>query len=293
MLSRMIGICLLGWLCCQTEVAVAEGPSRMLYVTQSAGFVHGSVKRPSDKLAPSEIAMIQLGEQTGLFKVDCTQDCAADFTKENLQKYDIVAFYTTLDLPIAPEDKDYFFQEWVKQKGHGVLGFHSAGDTFHNYEPYWDLMGGTFIGHPWNAGDKIVLTNHEPENPLVKSFGSEFRYQDEIYMYRNWQPHKVRVLLSLDYAQSPIKNPVNVSHGYHVPVCWIKQVGEGKLYYNNLGHREETWTNRQYLESIATAVRWFRGEIEVDATPNPEVSAAQEEKARMDFVTGGFRKAGQ
>jgi type 1 glutamine amidotransferase len=289
----MIGICLLGWLCCQTEVAVAEGPSRMLYVTQSAGFVHGSVKRPSDKLAPSEIAMIQLGEQTGLFKVDCTQDCAADFTKENLQKYDIVAFYTTLDLPIAQEDKDYFFQEWVKQKGHGVLGFHSAGDTFHNYEPYWDLMGGTFIGHPWNAGDKIVLINHEPENPLVKSFGPEFRYQDEIYMYRNWQPHKVRVLLSLDYAQSPIKNPVNVSHGYHVPVCWIKQVGEGKLYYNNLGHREETWTNRQYLDSITAAVRWFRGEIEVDATPNPDVSAAQEEKARKDFVTGGFRKAGQ
>lgn len=267
----------------------ADKPSKMLFVTQSAGFVHGSVKRPEGNLAPAEIAMIQLGEQTGLFEVHCTQDCAADFTKENLQKYDIVAFYTTLDLPIAEEDRDYFFKEWIMQKGHGVLGFHSAGDTFHDYEPYWDMMGGTFIGHPWGAGTKIVLTNHEPKNRLVESFGPEFHYQDEIYMYRHWQPEKCRVLLSLDYSQSPTGSAVNTEHGYHVPVCWIKETGEGRLYYNNLGHREQSWTNETYLTSITSAIKWMRREFDVDATPNPEVSAAQEAKAKADFEAGGFK----
>ena len=75
-------------------------PTKVLFVTQSKGFVHGSVRR-KETLAPSEVALIQLGEQTGLFDVDCTQDCEADFTKENLQNYDIVAFYTTGNLPIA------------------------------------------------------------------------------------------------------------------------------------------------------------------------------------------------
>jgi len=275
-----------------SSVAKAEDPKpvRMLFVTQSKGYVHGSVRRPKDTLAPSEVAMIQLGEQTGLFKVDCTQDCEADFTKENLQNYDIVAFYTTGDLPIQEADRDYFFNDWLKQPGHGVLGFHSAGDTYHNYEPYWDMIGGVFIGHPWGAGSKIVLTNHEPENALVKSFGPEFKYQDEIYMYRHWQPKKVRVLLSLDYSQSPIGGKVNVEHGYHVPVCWIKNYGKGRVYFNNLGHREQTWTNKPFLASIEQAVKWVRGDIEIDATPNPEVSAAQEEKARKDFVEHGFKK---
>jgi type 1 glutamine amidotransferase len=270
--------------------ADAPRPTRILFVTQSAGFRHGSVTRKDNELAPAEVALVQLGQQTGKFEVDCTQDCAADFTKENLQNYNIVAFYTTLDLPIAEADRDYFFKEWARQPGHGVIGFHSAGDTFHEYEPYWDLMGGTFIGHPWNAGDTVTLTVHDPEHPCAKPFGTEFVIQDEIYMYRHWQPEKCRVLMSLDYSKSPTGNEINVEYGYHVPVCWVKENGEGKLYYNNLGHNEMTWTNPAFLESVTNAVSWIRGEIEADATPNPEVSAQAEEKAAHDFESGGFKK---
>lgn len=287
-MKKLLTLCFA--LLCLVQTSLAAEPSRVLFVTQSKGFTHGSVRRPKETLAPAEVAMIQLGEQTGLFKVDCTQDAEADFTKENLQNYDIVAFYTTGDLPISQENLDYFFKEWLPAKGHGVLGFHSAGDTYHNYEPYWDMIGGTFIGHPWGAGTKIVLSNHEPKNPLVSSFGDEFRYQDEIYMYRHWQPEKVHVLLSLDYSQSPTGGAVNVEHGYHVPVCWIKNYGDGKVYFNNLGHREVTWTNKEFLTSITNAVKWIRGEIEVDATPNPDVSAAQEAKAKADFEAGDFKK---
>lgn len=273
-----------------SAVEAADKPARVLFVTQSVGFKHGSVTRPEGKLAPAEVALIQLGQQTGKFEVDCTQDVAADFTKENLQNYDIVAFYTTGDLPIADADRDYFFKEWLPQKGHGVLGFHSAADTFHEYEPYWDMIGGTFISHPWNSRNTVTFTTHEPDNPLVKSFGPEFVIQDEIYMYRHKQPEKFRVLMSLDYSKSPITNEVPTEFGYHVPLCWIRQVGDGKVYFNNLGHNETSWTNDAYLTSIANAIEWIKGNIDVDATPNPEVSAAQEEKSAKDFVAGGFRK---
>ena len=244
-------------------------------LTQSAGFKHGSVSRPGDdKLAVSEVAMIQLGEKTGLFSVDCTQDAAADFTKDNLKNYDIVMFYTTGSLPIAEADRDYFFKEWLTTKGHGFLGFHSAADTYGDYKPYWDMVGGTFNGHPWNAGNTVTIRVHEPENPLMKSFGAEFTIRDEIYQYKNWQPEKVRVLMSLDMAKC------NPSMPYHVPVAWIKNYGDGKVYFNNLGHNESSWTDERYLSSITSAVRWIRGEIEVDAKPNPELSAAQEQTAK-------------
>jgi len=291
-LSMLLTIVALLGLCQVKPADAADKPVRILFVTQSVGFKHGSVTRPEGKLAPAEVALIQLGQQTGRFEVDCTQDVAADFTKANLANYDIVAFYTTGDLPIAETDRDYFFKEWLPKKGHGVLGFHSAADTFHEYEPYWDMIGGTFISHPWNSKSTVTFTNHEPDNVLVKSFGPELVIEDEIYMYRHKQPEKIRVLLSLDYSKSPTSNEVPTEFGYHVPLCWIRQIGDGKVYFNNLGHNETSWTNQAYLDSIANAVEWIRGTKEVDATPNPEVSAAQEEKSAHDFVAGGFKKKG-
>ncbi|RLS51506.1 MAG: ThuA domain-containing protein [Planctomycetota bacterium] len=276
---------------CTWVSAADQTPSRMLFITQSVGFKHGSVTRKEGQLAPAEIAIKTLGETSKLFTVDLTQDSKADVTKENLQKYDIVAFYTTGTLPIADADRDYLFKEWAHQKGRGLMGFHSAGDTYHDYEPYWDQMGGTFISHPWGSGNTVTFTVHE-QNPLTKPFGTEFTIKDEIYMYRHWQPAKCRVLLSLDYSKSPTGAEVPTEHGYHVPLCWIKNIGEGKLYYNNLGHNESSWVNPAYLESITQAVHWIRGDIEVDAKPNPEVSKAMEEKAQKDFVSGGFKGRG-
>ncbi|MFV0445086.1 MAG: ThuA domain-containing protein [Planctomycetaceae bacterium] len=287
-----LGMFILGLASSLAHAADAPAKSKVLFVTQSVGFKHGSVTRKERPLAPAEIALTQLGDDTGLFTVDCTQNSDVDFTKENLQNYDIVAFYTTGNLPIADADLDYFFNDWLKQSGHGVLGFHSALDTYLDYEPFYTMIGGTFIGHPWTAGTTVTLVNHDPDNPMAAPFGQEFVIKDEIYMYRHWNPKNVRVLLSLDYSRSPIEREVNVEHGYHVPVCWVREWGPGKIYVNNLGHNETSWTNEAYLKSITTAVKWIRGDIEASAVPNPEVSAQMEEKSRTDAADHDFKIKG-
>ncbi len=258
------------------SAAHAKDKYKALMITQSKGFKHGSVNRGEKELSPSEIAMVELGQRMGNLEVHCSQDCEADFTKANLQNYDLVMFYTTGDLPIKDEDKDYFFNEWLQQKGHAFIGFHSASDTFHNYKPYWDLVGGTFNGHPWNAAETVTISVHDEEFPAMKPFGAEFQIKDEIYQYKNWQPEKVRVLMSLNMAKCPTKRP------YHVPVAWAKNYGEGRVFYNNLGHNPETWTNPLFLKSTEAGIRWCLGLIDGDATPNPEVSQAQEAKAKQD-----------
>lgn len=257
--------------------ADAAEPKKMLVITQSKGFVHGSVKRKKDgKLSASEIALKQLGQQTKLFEATCSQDCATDFTKENLQNYDIVVFYTTGKLPIKDADMKYFLEVWLKQKGHGFMGFHSATDTYKDFKPYWDMVGGSFNGHPWTAGNMVTISVHEPKHPTMVSFGSEFKIKDEIYQYKNWQPKKVRVLMSLNMEKCKTKRP------YMVPVAWVKPWGEGKVYVNNLGHNNQTWTDKRFLKSIENGVRWMSGELKGEAKPNPELSAELEKKARMD-----------
>ena len=59
---------------------------------------------------------------------------------------------------------------------------------------------------------------------------------------------------------------------WHVPVAWVKKVGEGKMFYTNLGHREDTWENEKFLKSIEGAVKWLQGIEAGESTPNPEVS---------------------
>ncbi|MFO0883782.1 MAG: ThuA domain-containing protein [Pirellulales bacterium] len=256
----------------------AKKPARILMVTQSKGFVHGSVNRKDRPLAPSERAITELGIRSNLFRVDCTQDCAKDFTKENLQNYDIVFFYTTGDLPISPENLDYFFNDWLKQKGHGFIGAHSAADTFHNYKPYWDMIGGTFNGHPWNAGDTVTITVHDKSHPAAKPWGDEFEIQDEIYMFKNWQPEKVRVLMSMNTGKTKLK----LDQPRHIPILWVKNYGDGKCMHMSLGHNEKVWENEKYMESMLGGIRWILNQEPGDATPNPELSKAEEAKAQAE-----------
>lgn len=264
----------------QAPLGAADAPKkklRILMVTQSKGFRHGAVTRKGGNLAPAEQAITQLGKTSGLFEVDCTQDCEKHFTKEHLQNYDIALFYTTGNLPIKEEDLNYFFNDWLKQKGHGFIGTHSAADTFKSYQPYWDMLGGTFNGHPWGSGSTVTITVHDTQHPASKPWGKEFVIKDEIYRFRNWQPEKVHVLMSMNMAKTAKKAP------YHVPIAWCKEYGQGKVLHMSLGHRNDVWTNEKYMASLLGAIKWIAGLEKGDATPNPELSAAQEKKAKSDF----------
>jgi type 1 glutamine amidotransferase len=192
-------------------------------------------------------------------------------------------FYTTGKLPITPEARDFFINDWLQQKGHGFIGVHSATDTLYdkgNKEKneelrwYWDMVGGSFNGHPWGSGSTNTFTIHDTNHAAMKPFGTEFVLKDEIYQYINWQPEKVRVLMSLNMEKCNPKMP------YHVPVAWCKTYGEGKVYVNNMGHNESTWQNKDFLQSMVNAIDWIKGDATGDATPNPEISAAEEAKAK-------------
>src|SRR3954471_18110284 len=93
-------------------VAQEKKKYKILYISQSKGFKHGSVDRKKDApLAPSEISVTEIGKESGLFDVECTQD-ASILTPEKLKELDAVMFYTTGDpFPLSKENFAAF-EEW-------------------------------------------------------------------------------------------------------------------------------------------------------------------------------------
>ena len=251
----------------------AAKPVGVLVVAQGAGFQHAVVKRRKGKLSHFERMMTGLGESSGLFTAHCTQDVARDFTKEKLDACRVVVFYTTGDLPIPKETLDYFLGDWLKQPGRGFIGVHAATDTYKKHKPFYEMIGGTFAGHPWGARETVAVAVHDPQHPVCKPFGDGFSIKDEIYRFGNWKPENVRVLMSLDMAKTKHKEP------YHVPIAWVRDYGRGKVVFMSLGHNRSVLNDEKYQQSLLGGVRWILGLEKGDATPNPDLSAAEEKKA--------------
>ena len=243
-----------------------EPPLRVLYLSQSVGFVHETVRRPPGGLAPSELALQSMARDSGAFTVELTQD-ARDITPERLDDLDVLIFSTTGALPI---DRATWaaITEWIESGRGGFIGIHSATDTQLDFEGgeaiYTAFIGGQFDGHPWVEGTPVRLSNLEPDHPLASMWPAT-DYAEEIYQYAGFDPDRVRVLQTLDMGHGPLRRP------YPVPVTWVRQIGQGRLFYTNLGHTLSTWDDPRFRRQIIDAVRWTGGRIAAPARPNPQV----------------------
>lgn len=252
-------------------ISAAAAPKKILVLTQSKGFVHSVVKRPTNgELCVVEKVMQEIGKDSGVFETVNSQDAIEALTPDNLKKFDALFFYTTGALLPEGGPREALL-DFVKS-GKGFIGVHSATDTFAEFKGYVSFINGNFDGHPWNAGETSSFTNHEPAHPVVKMWPAEFKFKDEIYQYKGYDPKAVRVLLSLNMADTKTKG------GYHVPVCWVREFGDGRLFYTNLGHNESTWKDEKYREHLLSGIKWALQLEQGPAAANPDVQAVENAK---------------
>lgn len=269
MIRWIIGLAMFFALGFASLAAAQQKPLRVLYLSQSVGFVHETVRRPEGGLAPSEIALQAIASDSGAFTVELTQD-AREITAGRLADIDVLVFSTTGALPIDQETWRSVVA-WIESGRGGFVGIHSATDTALDFEggetAYVDFIGGKFDGHPWTQGTPIRLTNLEPDHPLARMWPDGTDYAEEIYQYSGFDPARVRVLQALDMRVGTVRRP------YAVPVTWVRQIGDGRLFYTNLGHTPSTWDDPRFRTQILDAIRWTGRLIDAPTAPNPDVLA--------------------
>jgi len=246
-----------------------EEKPRVLFLTHSAAFVHGVVKREApEQLSHAEKCLIEAARKD--YEIVATQDCG-EVTPERLEGYDAVIFYTSGELPI--ENKDALI-EWVADGG-AYVGVHSASDTLYKYAPYLDMVGGTFDGHPWTMEVQMVV--EDPDHPATRHLGETWTLDDEIYQFRDLRRFPLCGLLSLsgkkaDLAKGKREDRDNLN-------AWCKPYGQGRVFYTGLGHRPKVWENPAFLEHLLGGLRW--------ALEGPDLPTPAPEGATVLMKPGG------
>jgi len=238
-----------------TQAATAK---KLLVVTVTKGFRHSSIPT-------AEKILGELAQKSGDFTVDYArsdQEIAEKMTPEALKKYDGFIFAnTTGDLPLP--DKQAFVD--AVKSGKAFIGMHSASDTFHNFPPYAEMLGGEFQTH--HAQVHVDCINQDAKHPATRHLGPTFGVFDEIYIQKNFHRDQVHGLLTLN-AHPNEKTPGDY------PIAWCKEFGKGRVFYTALGHREDIWdtdtpekfkrenskeVSEAYQKHILGGIKWALG----------------------------------
>src|SRR2546427_6819978 len=148
------------------SVAATAAPKRVLYVTHSAGFRHGSL--------PTSCAVMQdLGVRSGDFEVTCSEDLAL-ISADSLRDFDILYFFTSGELALSDQQKADLLA--FVRAGKGFGGAHSATDTLYTWPEYGEMIGAYFNGHPWTQ--EISIRVEDTDDPIVSALSPSFRFAD-------------------------------------------------------------------------------------------------------------------
>ena len=255
----------LGW------TRAADNKTRkVLFFTKSAGFQHSVVTRKGDELAHAEKLLIEMGKQHG-FEVTATKDGRL-FTPDKLAEFDVIAFYTTMDLttpgtdkspPMPSNGKEALF-DFIRS-GKGFVGFHCASDTFHSQgnkiDPYIRMLGGEFKSHGKQQKSKILVA---PDNMFPIEGLKEFEMLEEWYELYNFNPD-MHVIQVQDTKSMEEKRYTDLPS---YPMTWARKEGKGRVFYTSMGHREDVWTNPLFQAVTLGGLAWAAGNVQADVPAN-------------------------
>jgi type 1 glutamine amidotransferase len=145
-------------------------------------------------------------------------------------------------------------------------------------QPLWPdfnkMIGGYFKFH-WNYPTPITVKIDDPKSPITAAFkGKSFNTIDEVYTFNDasFSRENVHVLTSIDYSlmtdcdkgleSSPRPDK---DHG----LSWIRREGNGRVFYEALGHHETIYYNNPaMLEHILAGMQYALGDLKADDSPS-------------------------
>jgi len=282
------------------SLVMADTPAaakRVLFFTKSSGYEHSVIKDPTKPYKPnpgSEVpglafqVLRDLGAKNNIEFV-YSKDGSL-FNPAYLAQFDAYFFFTTGDLTEVGTDGFPAMSAAGKQAlldavagGKGFIGAHCASDTFHspggkemtaqrwldddgNADPYIKMLGGEFIIH----GSQQVshLTVADPKFPGMSGVPADAAFKEEWYSLKDFSKdlHVLLVQETSGMEGAPYARP-------SYPSTWAHMYGKGRVFYTNMGHRDDVWNSAMFQSVLVGGISWAVGRVDADVTPNLDQAA--------------------
>ena len=288
--NQLLLLCLalmpFGW--APAAADAAEFPrQKILFFSKSSGFEHEAIKTVMKDGKPGfAFAVIsQLGAANNI-DVIFSKDGSL-FTPEYLSQFDAFLFFTSGDLTEPGTDKNPPMTQAGKEallkavaEGKGFVSTHSASDTFHSpgnkaicaaryindgdkTDPFIKMLGGEFVMHAAQQKARQIVA--DPKFPGFSKVPADFGPLEEWYALKNFAPD-LHVLLAQETAG--MIGPMYQRPNY--PTTWARMEGKGRVFYTDMGHRDDIWTNPVFQSVLEGALNWALKRVDADVTPNLE-----------------------
>lgn len=199
-------------------------------------------------------------------------DCLADL--DRLMDLDLIVACWT-----GGEIKDEYVQNVSKAVGSGVglAGCHGGMcDSFRQNTEWQFITGGQWISHPGGDGVEYTVNIRKGSSPIIEGI-EDFKVKSEHY-YLHVDP-AIEVLATTRF---PLISYYHISNKpVDMPVVWTKYWGNGRVFYNSIGHHDDVFENSPEAQVLMERGMLWAGEGKAYAKENGLTTERFENNAKM------------
>lgn len=257
--------------------AAPKKPRKLLVVTLN---VHdGKIGKGHPCIPYGNLAIELMGQKTGAYETAFSNEVSA-FRPENLAQFDAICFNNVTGVLFDDPDLRKSLLDFVAS-GKGFIGIHAAAAAFVQWPKYdqfpafGEMLGATENGgHPWGVDDVITLQPEDPTHPINAAFGGKpFEISDEVFQFQQpYSREKLHVLLTIDTDKTDMNPPRHFLPerlaDKDFAMSWVRQYGQGRVFYTSLGHRPDIFWNPPVLQHFLAGIQFCLGDLQADATPS-------------------------
>ena len=235
----------------QTDGPAGNSDISVLVFSEVDGFVH-------DSITDGINAIKAMGAQSG-WTVDTSGDASA-FTVANLAKYDVIVWNNNCANSLfLTASEQAAFKAFI-QAGGGFVGIHCASHIGNHWPWFYDMIGAVNTGHPSGAlqFQQATINVESDTHQSTSHLGNNWLLTDEWFYFDQSPRASKNILLTLDETSY---NPGNAM-GDH-PIAWYGEYDGGRMFYTGIGHREELFSNADYLAHLKGGIIYAAGASDV------------------------------
>ncbi len=185
-----------------------------------------------------------------------------DLMRDDLHRYDGLIVYANHD-SISPGQEKALL-DYVAS-GKGFIPLHSASYCFRNSDEVVSLIGGQFRSH---GGGSFIAEIVKPDHPAMAGVAEFETEWDETYVH-TLLADDIEVLME------------RVEDGHREPYTWVKEYGQGRVFYTAYGHDERTFRNPGFLQLVKSGILWAVGEEAVAKMQQFTIAQPEYREERM------------